>query len=252
MIRISRTCTYRWSLCAAVVAVAIGVAMGAASPHARAQQAQSTTYQVNEVFFGSGGSLESCSGAYCAKQSAGELTVGNTKSNAYQAQAGFNTNREESLELTIVTPAVDLGALDIAQPKTATAQFSVRSYLSSGYAVQTVGAPPTYNSRTLASMSGSASAPGTEQFGLNLVANTSPSAGANPSQDPDASFSFGQAATGYNTANTFRYQSGDIIASSSSSSGKTLYTITYIANTASTTPAGYYTMQQSLVATATY
>jgi hypothetical protein len=58
-----------------------------------AQQSSSSSYQVNEVFFGTGGELNACSGSYCSKQSAGELTVGNTKGTAFQAQAGFNTDR---------------------------------------------------------------------------------------------------------------------------------------------------------------
>ncbi len=65
------------------------------------QQSCSSTYGVSESFFGSGG-VDTCptigGNEYCAKQSAGELTVGNTKGGQYQAQAGFNTDRTPYIE----------------------------------------------------------------------------------------------------------------------------------------------------------
>jgi hypothetical protein len=98
-----------------------------------------------------------------------------------------------------------------------------------------------------------ASIPGTEQFGMNLVANTSPiTFGANPSQNPSSVFSFGAAASGYNTANLYKYVQGSTIASSNSSSGETDYTISYIYNISNSTPGGYYLFNDVLVATATF
>lgn len=242
---------------------------------AYAQQSSSSSYQVNEVFFGSGGELEACSGSqYCAKQSAGELTVGNTKGTAYQAQAGFNTDRTPWVEIAVQTPTVNVGVLSTSHPNVGTAEFFVKAYLSSGYVVQTAGAAPTYASHTFASPSSPvASSPGTEQFGINLVANTGitgavdgsgasmPNFGTNPVQHTDAGFpsdpfGFGAAYNSgsqvYNTANQFKYTDGDIIASSLSSSGYTYYTISYLFNMSPVTPGGTYTMYQSLVATATF
>jgi hypothetical protein len=94
---------------------------------------------------------------------------------------------------------------------------------------------------------------GTEQFGINLVANTAPTTfGANPSQAPDASFSFGQAAAGYDTPNYFKYVTGDTIAYSNKSSGETDYTISYLFNVSNATPGGQYTLHHVLVATSTF
>jgi hypothetical protein len=96
--------------------------------------------------------------------------------------------------------------------------------------------------------------PGTEQFGINLVANTSPvSFGADPSPQPDSSFASGQAATGYDTTNQFKYNVGDTIAQTQSNGwGLTNYTISYIANIAVLTPAGKYSAVQDMVAVTTY
>jgi hypothetical protein len=237
------------------------------------QQTCSNNYGVSESFFGSGGELDASSTNYRAKQSAGELTVGNTKGTAYQAQAGFNTDRTEWVEIHVQDTAVNMGVLSTSHPNVGTAQFYVKSYLSSGYVVQTWGGPPKNGAHSFATPSTpTASAAGTEQFGINLAANTGitgavdgagasmPNFGAVPTQDPDSTFSFGEANDGsvggasqvYDTANAFKYTDGDIIAFSTSSSGYTHYTISYLFNISAITPGGTYTMNQSLVATATY
>lgn len=229
--------------------------------NAFAQQSQSTQYQVNEVFFGTGGELNACSTAYCSKQSAGELTVGNTESTNYQAQAGFNTDRTPYIETALVSSgAIDLGVLTPTATQTGTVQFKVKAYLSSGYVVQIVGATPTNGGESLNAMSNTTSQIGTEQFGLNLAANNVATAsptnfGADATQDPDFPadpFGFGTVDTDYDTANTFNYTSGDIIANSVKSSSFTIYTLSYIANISDVTPGGTYYTAQSIVATATF
>lgn len=217
-------------------------------------QTSSSNYRVNEVFFGSGGSLQNCSGSYCAKLSAGETTVGNTSSSNYQAQAGFNTDREPYLEFVVNNTNVNVGTLTSASTKTATATFSVKNYLASGYVVKHTAPGPTNGAYVINGLSTpTASAAGTEQFGINLVANTSPAAfGANPSQAPDATFSHGQVATGYNTPNLFKYVQNDTIAYSDVSSGTTNYTISYIFNVSNLTAGGTYTFRHVLVATSTF
>ncbi|MCA9327196.1 hypothetical protein KDA14_01585 [Candidatus Saccharibacteria bacterium] len=220
------------------------------------QQSCSSSYGVSESFFGSGGELQACSTSYCSKQSAGELTVGNTSSANYQAQAGFNTDREPWIGVAIVgSPAVDLGVLDVSSTKSGSAQFKVSAYLSDGYVVQINGTSPTNSGHALTPMAGAAVATNTEQFGMNLVANTSPSVGADPVQDPNypaQPFGFGDAETGYDTADIFKFNSGDVIASSAQSTSYTVYTISYVANITSITPGGTYIAQQSVVATATF
>lgn len=211
--------------------------------HAGTQQSSSTNYGVSEVNFGSGGDLHDCSTNYCAKTSVGELTQGNTASTNYQAQAGFNTDRNELLEVSVSSSIINLGTLSASSTKTGTGTFSVRTYLSSGYIVTIKGNAPTNSSggHQLTPMStADISRTGVEQFGLNLMANTTPAVGANPVEVPDSTFSFGAAATGYNTANTFKFTSGDTIASSSKSSGTTNYTMSVIENSATSTPAGVY------------
>lgn len=175
---------------------------------------------------------------------------------AYLTYPGFLTPNEPFLEMTVNTSLVDLGVLDSTAAKTGNATFTVRAYTDSGYSVATVSqAPKTPGGDILNPMtSQGSSTPGTEQFGINLVANTSPATfGANPSKQPDATFADGKAAPGYDSANQFKYNAGDVLAGTDQSGwGQTTYTISYIANIAPLTKTGQYSMVHDLVAVPTY
>ena len=239
--------------------------LGLSSPAVFAQYT-SSNYQTNEFMFGAGGSPQATSSNYQANLSFGGLALGNASSSNYQAFSGFLTPNEPFLELGIDSSSVDLGTLDTATTKTGSATFHVRAYVNSGYTVQTLSQPPSYTSGTgshtltAKGTQGAASA-GTEEFGMNLKANTVPTSfGADPSPQPDSSFANGQAASGYGTANQYKYNVGDIIACSGTSApcssgtgwGLTNYTLSYIADIAPVTPAGRYTMVQDLVVVATF
>jgi hypothetical protein len=238
--------------------LALSILLMVVIPRVVSAQYTSPDYQTNEFFFGTGGEVELTSPNYQAQAAAGALGVGNFSSTNYQTYSGFLTPNEPFLEFGIDTSVVDLGTLDTIAAQTGNADFHVRAYIDSGYSVRTMSQPPTYTSgaesHTLTAMSLGTSSPGTEQFGINLVANTSPATfGNDPSPQPNSSFATGQAASGYNTANNFKYGAGDTIAESSGSGwGLTNYTVSYIANIAVLTPAGNYAMVHDLVAIATY
>lgn len=235
---------------AIVITTMIALSPGLAS----AAQSSSSNYQVNEVFFGAGGELNACSTNYCSKQSAGETAVGQTKSANYQARAGFNTDRSAYIEFSVSNTNVNLGTLTSAATKTTTATFSIKAYLSHGYTVINASDPPQNNNYTMHNLTTpTSSSAGTEQFGINLVANTSPTTfGANPVQNPDSSFAFGQVAADYSSANLYKYIKGDTVAFSTASSSSTDYTVSYVFNVSNVTPGGTYIMRHVLVATATY
>lgn len=221
---------------------------------AHAAQSSSTNYSVNEVFFGNGGELNACSSSYCAKQSLGETGVGNTASNNFQAQAGFNTTDEPLLEVSVTGGEQDLGVIDTDNTGTATAVIKVRNYLSNGYIMQLTGTAPSLPGGHVISplTTPTSSHQGAEQFGINLADNTAPNIGANPVQVPDGSFSYGQATSDYSTPDLFKYVDGDIIAQSPRSSGETDYMLSIIMNVSNVTPAGKYHGTFSAVVTATF
>ena len=221
---------------------------------ALAAQSASTNYQVNEVFFGSGGELNACSSNFCSKQAAGETAIGNTASPNFQAQGGFNTDRTPYIQVDVSNTSINLGTLSPGTTATATATFSVKAYLAQGYEVINASPPPANGGYTLHTLtSPTASSAGTEQFGINLRANTLPVVfGADRVQVPDPTFGFGQVAANYDTPNLYMYAQGGQIAGSPSSTSFTTYTISYIFNISHVTPGGTYTFNHVLVATGTY
>lgn len=221
-----------------------------------AQSSSSPNYRVDQTIFGTGGELDAQSATYRARQTAGELTIGQTDSSQYRAFAGFNTTDEPFIEFVVTAQNIDLGYLDTAAVSTANGVFYVRAWQASGYAVRTESDPPANtvnNSQTISPLnSPTASTPGTEQFGINLVDNTSPNIGQDLQQSPDATFSFGQVQSGYNTVNQFKHVKGDIIAKSTQSTSVTIYTISYIFNISNVTESGEYRFNHVLVATGVY
>lgn len=220
-------------------------------------QGSSSNYRINESFIGPGGVLDSSSTSYqfqSGQQSVGNTGVGNGSSTNFQTQLGATTTNDPRLECAITSSAINFGNLSTSVAATGTATFRVLNYTAYGYVVNIAGSPPTNSGHALANMSSTGpSVTGTEQFGINLVANTSPTTfGADPVQVPDNTFSFGVAAANYNTANNFRYVSGEAIASGPKSSGQTDYTISYIANVSTTTPGGQYGGNQVIICTGTY
>ncbi len=231
-----------------------------------AQTSTSASYQVNEATFASGGDVNANSASYNARGSVGNLGVGEAGSASYNAVAGSVTPSEEFLELGITSGTIDLGTLTTATTGIGVGSFYVRTYVNGSYVVKTLSTPPTNGAKTLTPLtSGGASSIGTEQFGINLVANTSPTngtypsgAGTGPAQQPGTGFSnfvAGVAATGYGTANSYKYNNGDTIAQSGSGGlnwGRTDFTITYIENINAITPGGLYSMNHDISAIPTY
>lgn len=224
-----------------------------------AQSPSSTNYQIQEDFVGPGGDINSSSPNYSSIGSIGDIAIGESAPptggpEQFRTISGYNTTNDPALTFVVNTSSLNFGSLSTSTATTANSTFSVYNYLSSGYVVYSVGTPPSTGGHTLNAMSSTAaSSVGTEQFGINLVANTSPSAfGANPVQVPSSNFSYGSAATNYNTANLYRYVNGESIATATKSSGQTNFTISYIVNVAITTPGGMYSGVQELVCVGTY
>lgn len=197
----------------------------------------SPNYQLIETEFNSGSSTHSCSQQYCA-----EVTVGSDMKGQTHAVFDASINMDEPfIEVIIEVADSNLGTLSTTTTATKTTLVKVRNNLTRGYVLQIVGNPPHYNGHTLAtSLSPIASLPGTEQFGINVVANTSPSVGAHPVQVPADGLVYGEPAEGYDVPNQFKYESGAVVARSTADSGRTDYTISMIVNISSATPAGHY------------
>jgi len=214
-------------------------------------ESQSPNYRIDESAIGTSDSAESSSINYQSTSAAGALSVGDASSSGYNVSTGTKTTPDPYLSFTFINAAAQFDSFSPVLASTSTASFSVSDYTSYGYSVQIIGSPLSNGSHTIAAMSSTdISRPGIEQFGINLVANTSPAAfGSNPD---NGLFGFGQVAGNYSTPNNFRFVSGESIAVAPKSSGITIYTISYLVNVASITPGGQYASNQTLIITGTY
>ncbi len=215
------------------------------------QALQSTNYRFDETAIGTNTLLESSSANYTVNSALGDLGVGNAASANFQIEAGTQTDPDPVLSFAVEDSEADFGSFSSTATATATTSFYITNYTSYGYVVQIEGTAPTNGSHIIDPLA-VADAPqtGVEQFGINLVANTLPtSVGSNPD---NGDFGFGLASLNYDIPNEFRFVNGDIIASAPKSSGKTLYTISYIVNVEALTPGGQYDSNQTIIVTGTY
>lgn len=221
-------------------------------------QAQHTSpnYEIDEIFLGQGGELDACGTAFCADQSLGGIST-NASSPNYILGGGFGSPGDPAISIVVSNNIVDLGVLNESTTAAASANFEVSAYLVDGYIVRVEGEPPTnttgpgtHNLTPLNSPNPSSI--GTEQFGINLVANTTPGIGANPVQYPDDTFSYGEPEVGYDQEDYFKYVDGDIIAFSDVETGQTIFTMSIMANIATSTPGGRYQTVLVLQAIATF
>lgn len=206
-----------------------------------AEEVSSGSYSASEVQFGIGQEPSSCSGSYCATASIGDPTVADSLGASSASFGIIAADSEPLLEMIVDAGSSNLGTLSTSQTATKTMVVRIRSYMSDGYTLQINGSPPAYDGYTMSTpTTPTASTTGMEQFGINVVANTIPSVGANPVQVPSDIFSFGQVMPDYVTPNLFKYIDGDVVASSEVESGQTDYTISMIVNISNATPAGHF------------
>ena len=211
----------------------------------------SPNYQVVETEFNSG-TLDACSGQYCARGSIGDLVASGAKSGGSAVFENI-TGTDPLLEVIVEPGETSVGTLATDKVTTKTATIKVRNYLSGGYTVQLVGTPPKFGDHTLSGLtSPTASTPGTEQFGVNLVANNSPVIGANPVRVPSDQPDLGIIDEDYDTPNFFKYVSEDVVARSTLDWGRVDYTLTMIVNVSNVTPAGHYSGQYSVIVMPAY
>lgn len=209
---------------------------------------RSTNYQVDQTELGGSSSLNTCSTTYCAQSSTGGISSSGGTNGTMIIKPVPGAEGDPSLNVSVQSTIGSLGTLTTDRTAAKTMTVQVQNYLSNGYVLQIIGDPPHYNGHTLTALTTpSTSQIGKEQFGINVVKNTSPVVGEDPTQMPTDDISFGEAAPNYNVADKFMYQSGDVVGLSRTASGATLYTISIIVNVSSLTPAGQYSGDFSAV-----
>jgi hypothetical protein len=116
---------------------------------------------------------------------------------------------------------VNLGEFTPNNPRTGTSQFLVATNAGSGFFVTVNGTTPTSGNNVIPPMSSQApSSPGQSQFGMNLRANSNPGIGSDP-----VGAGTGVISAVYNTPNLFRFNSGDVVVSSPTTSTDRKFTV---------------------------
>lgn len=132
----------------------------------------------------------------------------------------------------------DMGELDAKHTLTATSQMAAGTNASRGYAITAYGTTMEAGTSVINNLTTpTASAPGNNQFGINLVANSAPAIG----QDPDGSFANANPAPSYSVPNQYIFNNGDVVASAPHVSLFRRYTVSYIVNVSPNLRPGVYT-----------
>ena len=148
--------------------------------------------------------------------------------------------------------SVPFGTLSASSVRSGTSQIGAGTNAGGGYIITVHGTTPTCAACAGAPSitkiaSASPSSIGTEQFGLNLRANTTPSVGSDPAGSGTAS-----PASGFNTVDSYQFNDADTVASKNSSDKFRLFTASYIANITTATAAGTYNSTLTYICTATF
>jgi hypothetical protein len=155
---------------------------------------------------------------------------------------------DESLTFTLANTTVALNTPTTSSTGTGTSAMTVSTNAVNGYSVGYSGTTLTSGANTINAMSSpTASTVNSKQFGLNLMNNTTPAVGTNVT-----GVGSGTPATGYNTTNLFKFNSGDTIASAALPTNDNVYTASYIVNMNGATAAGSYSTLLTYIATSNF
>ncbi|MDQ5972557.1 MAG: hypothetical protein QG553_716 [Patescibacteria group bacterium] len=184
---------------------------------------------------------------YSAANWTGAIDTG-TVAASTAGQITVTASVDETLTFTLSAATVALGTLTTASTGSGTSTMTASTNGSTGYAITVNGVTLTSGGNTIAALAAqTASTQNTSQFGINLKANTTPSVGSEVSGTGS-----GAAATNYNTADQFRFVTGDTVASASAATNSNTFTVSYIANISGSQQAGSYSTTLTYIATATF
>ncbi len=139
---------------------------------------------------------------------------------------------------------VDFGELGSRQASIGTTQMLAATNAKDGYTLRVTGTTLTSGNNVIPALpSPDISRPGVSQFGMNLRANSSPQSGLDVSGSGS-----GLAANGYNQINFFKFNDGDVVASSPRPDDARKYTATYIVNVNKVQSPGVYVSTLTYVA----
>lgn len=152
---------------------------------------------------------------------------------------------EENCTSTNGNYFTDMGTLSDDSTLTAQSQMAVGTNASGGFVIMTMGNPLTAGNEVIDGVATpTESTVGENQFGINLVQNTSVNVGG----DPEGIWANAVPTSDYSTPNKFKYVSGDVVAYSPNVSLMKRFTVSYVVNASPQLRAGVYTTTINYVA----
>lgn len=151
---------------------------------------------------------------------------------------------------TVSGSSVSLGALTTTSTGSGTSVMAASTNAGSGYAITINGATLTSGGNTIDAITtsgGAVSSQGSEQFGINVRDNATPNVGTDPTDVTNLTYG-----TGYGTVDSYKFVTGNTVASKNAASNATKFTVSYIANIAGATEAGTYYGTYTYICTATF
>ena len=140
----------------------------------------------------------------------------------------------------------DMGELGPDGTLTARSQMAVGTNATAGFSITAHGASLSAGINVIPGLAQpTLSQAGRNQFGINLVENTLPAIGDNPT----GAWANAVAATDYSQPNHYKFISGDEVAYSPNVSLMRKFTVSYIANASSSLRPGVYTTTVNFIAT---
>lgn len=139
----------------------------------------------------------------------------------------------------------DMGQLSAQSTLTAQSQMAVGTNASGGFAITASGTPLAAGTNVIDSLATpTESKPGSNQFGINLVANNAPSVG----EDPQGIWANAVPSPEYGMANRYKYVNGDVVAYSPNVSLMKKFTVSYIINSREDLHPGVYSTTITYIA----
>lgn len=219
-------------------------------------RSSSESYVIFGDVFSAGGTSTSSSNTYSLHDTIGEAAIlsATSTSASYGIKSGFQElYADQFVTLTLEgsnSATVNLGTLSDSAPGSGSHTMQVSSNATNGVTVTVTGSTLTSGANTITAIgaTAAASSAGTEQFGINLVDNTTPNIGATASGTAPIL----SVANQYNETDKFAFNSGATIATSTAAINTTNLVVSYLANIASGTEAGTYSTTLTYSVTANF
>lgn len=139
----------------------------------------------------------------------------------------------------------DMGVLEPDSTLVARSQMAVGTNATAGFVITANGNSLAAGTNVINSIeTPTESVPGTNQFGINLVANTEPAIG----DDPTGTWANAIPSPDYSEPNKYKFVSGDVVAYSPNVSLMKKFTVSYIVNASPDLRAGVYSTTLNFIA----